>query len=200
MATQAHPADAQAFIAHIRDGGYRPNRYRVTLVGIEGLKEIDASLAKAASEDFSFMCTSAQLPSSTLGVAEAAYFGRPIKLAGDKTFNDWTCEVYYTKRVRDLFEKLHDNMLGFETNLASAGYSDPLNYYFDARVETLDREGNVGIIYDMKQIFPMEIGEVALSYENNNQIARFPVTFAVNYFVRADNGGINKRLASQPKA
>ena len=46
----------------------------------------------------------------------------------------------------------------------------------------------------MKQIFPNNIGEIALSYENNNQVARFPVTFSVNYWHRVDKNVSFNRL------
>lgn len=189
-----HPADAQAFIKHIPDGGYRPNRYRVTLSG--ELAGIDGSMLSAATESFSFMCVSSQVPASQMGVAEAHYFGRPIKLTGDKVFDDWTCEVYGTMAVRNFLELWHDRILGFETNLASDTYDNPVTYYMDATVDLMNRTGEILTTYKMRQIFPSSIGEIALSYENNNQIARFPVTFAVNYFTREDKDVDFKRLSN----
>ena len=40
-----------------------------------------------------FMVRAAQIPSSDLGVIEVPYFGRKIRLAGDRTFADWTVTV-----------------------------------------------------------------------------------------------------------
>lgn len=177
-----HPADAQYFIKHMADGGYRPNRYRVTFVG--DLKGIDKTLSKKAQEQMSVFCVASALPQSTMGIAEAQYFGRAIKMAGDKTFDDWTCEMYTDSdfTVRTFMENWHDSILGFETNFAAQDYRKPLTYYLDAFLEIYTREGEVINTYEMKQIFPSSVGELSLSYENNNQIARFPVTFAINYF------------------
>lgn len=190
---KVHPADAQAFIAHMSEGGYRPNRYRVTLQG--ELKGIAGSTVTTSSETISFLCVASQVPASTMGIAEAAYFGRMIKMAGDKTFDDWTCEVYAEPKVRNFLELWHDKILGFETNLAATDYRKPLTYYMDATLDLLTREDSIIATYEMKQIFPSNIGEIALSYETNNTVARFPVTFAVNYFTRSDKEAKLQRLA-----
>ena len=199
-----HPADAQAYIAHMANGGYRPNRYRVTLTG--DLEGIDPSLSARAKEQFQFLAVSAQLPQSTIGIASTFYFGREVKFAGDKTFDDWTIEVYDdgdggsgsngVAGIRTFLENWHDNILGFETNLALNNYRKPLTYYLNGMVECFDREGNLLRTYEMRQIFPSSVGEIALSYENNNQIARFPVTFAVNYFMPVNNGTNFQRLGN----
>lgn len=183
-----HPADAQAFLNHFEEGGYRPNRYRVTLQGnLPGTEsQLNSIGLNNSLESFSFLCVASQLPSSTMGMAEVPYFGRSIKVAGDKTFDDWTCEVIFEPKIRNFFEVWHDKILGFETNLASKDYRKPLTYYMDATVDLLTREDGIIATYNMKQIFPTNIGEVALSYETNNTVARFPVTFAINYFTRED--------------
>lgn len=181
-----HRADAQAFIRVMEEGGYRPNRYRIILTG--DLAGVDSSFVQDGASSFSMLAVSSQVPQSTMGVCEAYYFGRPVKMAGDRSFEDWTCEVYTdsTFQTRNFLEIWHDKILGAETNIAAEEYRKPLNYYFDARVDLLDREDNVITTYHMKQIFPNNIGEIALSYETNNTIARFPVTFSVNYWYRED--------------
>ena len=40
-----------------------------------------------------FMVRTAQIPSSDLGVIEVPYFGRKIRLAGDRTFGDWSVTI-----------------------------------------------------------------------------------------------------------
>ena len=40
-----------------------------------------------------FMVQAAALPESTLGTIEIPYFGRKVKLAGDRTFAEWTVTI-----------------------------------------------------------------------------------------------------------
>ena len=40
-----------------------------------------------------FMARAAQIPASTIGTIEVPYFGRKIKIAGDRTFAEWTVTV-----------------------------------------------------------------------------------------------------------
>jgi hypothetical protein len=40
-----------------------------------------------------FMVQAANLPESSVGTIEVPYFGRKIKLAGDRTFPEWTVTV-----------------------------------------------------------------------------------------------------------
>ena len=40
-----------------------------------------------------FVCRAAQLPSSTIGVVEVPFRGRMLKIAGDRTFAEWTVTI-----------------------------------------------------------------------------------------------------------
>ena len=40
-----------------------------------------------------FMVQAAQIPAAELGVIEVPYFGRKVKIAGDRTFAEWTVTV-----------------------------------------------------------------------------------------------------------
>ena len=62
-------------------GGARPSLFQVTLTN---------PVNAAADLKFPFMCRAAQMPASTLGTIEVPYFGRKVKIAGDRTFAEWT--------------------------------------------------------------------------------------------------------------
>ena len=57
-------------------GGARPSLFQVTLTN---------PVNAAGDLKFPFMCRAAQMPASTLGMIEVPYFGRKIKIAGDRT-------------------------------------------------------------------------------------------------------------------
>ena len=70
------------FKAKLRGGGARPNLFKVTLNF--------PAYAQADLETTSFMCKGAQLPGSTMGVIIVPFRGRQLKMAGDRTFAEWT--------------------------------------------------------------------------------------------------------------
>ena len=58
----------------------------------------------------SFLARSAQIPAMTIDPIEVPYFGRKIKLAGDRTFADWTITIMNDEDfgIRSMFEKCLD--------------------------------------------------------------------------------------------
>ena len=56
-----------------------------------------------------FLCTAAQLPTSTLGQTTAPYRGRNIKIPTSRTFEDWTITILADRGhvLRSQFEQWH---------------------------------------------------------------------------------------------
>ena len=67
-------ANLNAFVNRLSGGGARANQFEVTLTGIGVL-----------TENFSFLCRTAQMPAMTLGEVTVPYRGRQVFLAGDRT-------------------------------------------------------------------------------------------------------------------
>ena len=44
-------------------------------------------------ESFKFLCRATSAPASTIGRIEIPYFGRKIKLAGDREFDNWNTTI-----------------------------------------------------------------------------------------------------------
>lgn len=172
------------FLANMASGGVRPNLYQVIIsfplqIAGNGINPLEAS------KKLSFMCKSANLPASTLGTTIVPYMGRQVKLGGDRTFEDWSIDVAMEDYVvRNSFESWSNFMNGYAAN---DGETSPANYYADGVVNSLNRNGDIIKSYTMKNIFPISVGEVAMAYDNNDSIAEFPVTLAVNYFTSASS-------------
>jgi len=165
------------FLANFQRGGFRPNRYRVNVTFPAGVND-----STDASRKISFTCTSASLPSSNIGIVTVPYMGRPVKLPGDKTFDDWTVQVVLDNDFlgRRVFEQWHDMLLGFESNVAQEQMINPANAFATATVYALDRAENVLRTYTIEGMFPSVLGEVTLGYDQNDQVAMQSITFAVN--------------------
>ena len=66
-----------------------------------------------------FMVQAAQIPESTLGVIPVFYFGRQMKLAGDRTFGDWTVTVINDEDflIRNAMEEWSNRINRLERNV-----------------------------------------------------------------------------------
>ena len=170
----ASPLD---FLANFQGGGFRPNRYNVILTFPNGVPN-----GAAAQTKFGFTCKAASIPSSQLGVADVPYMGRIVKIPGDKVWDDWTvtCMLDTDFSTRDVFETWHDLILGFRGNTAAPGFATPTTTFATATVNALDRYDNIVKTYQIEGMWPTSVGEVTLGYDQNDQIAEMPVTFAVN--------------------
>ena len=164
------------FIANFQGGGARPNLYNVNLTFPVGVANSETS-RKA-----SFTCTTASLPSSNMGIAQVPYMGRMVKIAGDKTFDDWTITIVNDTdfSVRNAFERWTDAINGHVSNISAGGWANPSRYHASALVTQLDRENREIKSYQFNQIFPMQISEIQLGFANNDVVEEFTVTLAVN--------------------
>ena len=169
-------ASVYDFMANLDGGGARPNRYEVIFTFPQGLGSIKES------QKISFTCRTASIPASTLGTATAYYKGREIKLPGDKTWDDWTVEIYIDADFvgRKVFEKWHESLLGFESNVTASGWQSPIRGLATAQVNQLDREDKVIASYTVQGIWPTNVAEIGLAYDNNDAIMTQSVTFAIN--------------------
>ena len=170
-------ASVSNFLANFRGGGARANRYKIVLT-------FPAAIPRGldASTKIGFTAKAASIPSSSMGVVTVHYMGRPVKIPGDKTWADWNVTVLLDQDYagRGVFEMWHDLILGFDSNVAAAGMQDPINAFARAKVQMLDRYDRVVRTYDVEGIWPSEVNEVTIGYDQNDQIMEQQITFAVN--------------------
>ena len=133
---------------------------------------------------FKFMCKAAQLPASTIGTIEVPYFGRKIKVAGDRTFAEWTVTVINTESfsVRNAFERWQNSINGYQDNTRTI-----VDYHAQCSVTQYDKavktaEGSGIKTYNFKDMYPSEIGAIDLSWETTDSIEEFTVTLQYDYF------------------
>ena len=132
----------------------------------------------------SFTCTAASLPASNMGTAIVPYMGRQVKLAGDKTFDDWTITVVNDMdfSVRNTFERWIDQINGHVGNVAQPGWGNPTRYFANAEVIQMDREDRPAKNYFFEAIFPINLSDIQLGFDQNDVVETFTVTLAVNYW------------------
>ena len=160
-------------------GGARPSLFEVYLT-------IPTFVAAETGSDtkFRFTCRGAQLPAATVGTIEVGYFGRTIKLAGDRTFADWTVTVMNDEDflVRSMFEKWSNALNKLEANQRQA-YGTENDYKAVMNVIQYSKDGNVIRAYDIIGAYPSTVDSIDLNWETTNQVETFGVTFSYDYWL-----------------
>ena len=161
------------FKSKLKGGGARSNLFKVTLNF--------PIFAGGDVELTSFLCEAAQLPGSTFGTIVVPFRGRQVKFAGDRTFDPWTPTIINDVdfKIRDSFERW---MNGINAHSANTGLSNPTDYEADLVVEQLDKSGATVKTYNFRGCFPTSLSPIEVSYASENEIERFQVEFAVQYW------------------
>lgn len=162
--------------------GARSNLFKVEIVDAGGTFSADNS------EAFEFLCRGAQLPSSTLGLIEVPFqAGRRYKLAGDRTFPEWTTTVYNDseQKIRQALENLQIQygVVNYESGVSKTRYGvNDESEFSTVTVTQYDLAGNETYKYELVNCWPLDISTIDLSYDNTDTIEDFTVTWAYDYF------------------
>lgn len=161
------------FKSKLRGGGARPNLFQVT-INYPGFANGDAELT-------SFLCEAAELPGSTFGQIPVPFRGRVLKMAGDRTFPEWTTTIINDTdfAIRNAIERW---MNGINSHSENSGLSTPIEYEADLKVEQLDRNGSKIKTYNFRGAYPQDLSPIALSYADNDTIERFTCTWSFQYW------------------
>ena len=167
-------------------GGARANLFDVTI------SDIDANLMTAiAVKEFKFACKAANIPAMAVGVVEVPYFGRVVKVPGNKTFDNWSVTIINDEGfiVRNGFEKWVASMgthIGNVQSSASSALESGL--YGAAEVTHFGKTGATDIlaVYNFVNIFPVSVSEITLGWDANDAIEEFTVEFAYDYWTHKD--------------
>lgn len=161
------------FKSKLRGGGARPNLFKAT-INFPAYAGGDVELT-------SFLCKTAQLPTSTMPSFAIPFRGRELKVAGDRTFEDWTITIINDTdfTIRDAFERW---MNGINAHSSNTGLINPIDYQSDLIVDQLDRNESVLKRYQFRGAFPTTVGAIALDYNERDTIEVFDVTFSYQYW------------------
>jgi hypothetical protein len=142
-----------------------------------------------------FLCRSADLPESSMGVVEVPYFGRTIKVNGDREFRDWQVRIMMDDyQIRHGFLAWHNAINTIISNrmderVVNINPAIGNSYKTIATVTSFDKVGPGDIdgdgalaTYRFDGIFPREIGPVRMDWDAKNQIAEFDVTFSYDWY------------------
>ena len=131
-----------------------------------------------------FMCEATAIPQAELGMVQVPYFGRMIKLAGDRTYADWQVTIINDEDflIRNAMEEWSNKINTFQGNVRAFGSASPLLYKSQAQVVQYSKTGVPIRTYQFNGIYPTLVSDIQLSWASQNEIERFQVTFAVDYW------------------
>ena len=168
-------ANINDFKAKLAGGGARSNQFKVTMP-FPGYAQVGGEI-----EDLAFLCRSTTIPAMNVGVVNVPFRGRQIKIAGDRTFDEWSITVLNDTnfKLRNAFERWQNGINNMTDN---EGLSNPVDYQVDAFVDQLDRNGNTLKSYTLRGAFPTEVAAIDLNFGTNDEVETFGVTFQYQYF------------------
>ena len=184
------------FKSKLIGGGVRPNLFEVQVNFPDGVNlgiQNDGG-GEFDGDRFRFLCKASSLPASNVGNIDIPFRGRTLKVAGDRTVDDWTVTVINDEDFghRRAFEAWAQNIAQYGD---SSGLTDPSSYMGQATVYQLGRnvasqqtsnspatDSKILAQYKMVDIFPTAVGSIDLSYDSDNAIEEFTVDFQVQYW------------------
>ena len=182
------------FKSKLIGGGTRPNLFEASINSFPtAISDAWDNSSEAEGGAFKFLCKSTALPASNLGSIEIPFRGRTLKVAGDRTFDDWTVTIINDEdfKLRTAFERWSNVMSRLDD---ATGVTNPSSYMTDGYVQQLGRgntpatgtpsEGESSNLrsYKFFDVFPITVGEIALSYDTTDTLEEFDVTFRYQYF------------------
>ena len=168
-------ANISDFKAKLAGGGARANQFKVTMP-FPGYASVGGEI-----EELAFLCRATSIPSMEVATIPVPFRGRAIKIAGDRTIPSWSVTVYNDTnfKLRDAFERWQNGINNMSDN---EGLTNPVDYQVDCFLDHLDRNGNTIKSYTLRGVYPINIGSIALDYEEAGNIEQFEVGLAYQFF------------------
>jgi|TARA_B100001113_G_C21040432_1_gene592081 hypothetical protein len=162
-------ATIDEFKAQLIGGGPRANRFKIFI--------------PRAGNRIEFLAKAGNIPAATLGVVEVQWRGSVLKLAGDRTFENWTVSI-----INDSEFSARTALEAWQTEIQEldGGNGATTTDYLISRafVEQLDKSDAVLARYEFFNMFPLSIGSIELSHETVDALEQFDVEFAFSHWER----------------
>ncbi len=147
-------------------GGQRPTLFQV---------EMTNPANSAGDIKTPFLVRASQVPASTLGFIEIPYFGRKVKIAGDRTFAEWNVTVMNDEDflIRNAIEEWMNEINSHLGNVRGFGSAADLQYKSTAEVTQFSKTGVPLRKYKFNGIFPVNLTEMEVDWNATDLIQEF---------------------------
>lgn len=176
--------DPGQFRAQLQGDGARPNLFRIIM-------PFPAVISPGnASQKLTFMARAASLPGVSMGITPVYYYGREVKLKGNKTFADWSITVINDTDfvIRNAFERWMAGMNGHTSNQSISAFQNLNSYSVNPTVQQLDFQGNPIKTYNFEGCWPNDISPIDLDWSANDSLEEFTASLVVQNWTSAADG------------
>ena len=174
------PFSINNFRANLTGQGARPNLFEVTIPFPGAVNPGEAT------QKITFMCKGAQIPGADIGLVEVPYFGRNIKLAGNRTFAEWTTTVINYEDFA-VHAGLTNWMNAINTHAGNERAITGTDYQVDAQVTHYTKGGDVAKEITIVNCWPSSVAAIELGWDQNDAIEEFAVTWQYDYWEITDS-------------
>jgi len=184
--------DVATFRSNLLFDGARPSLFDVFMT-VPGLVALEG-----VNRDITFKARAASLPGDSISSIVVNYFGREIKVAGTRTFPDWTMTIINDENflIRNVFERWMSRMNEHVANVRNAAFiRGDGGYQTDIFINQYAKTGaqnspmgvgpiNTAVIKDYGLIgaFPVDVSPIELDWANGDAIEEFTVTFSYQWW------------------
>ena len=146
------------------------------------------------------MVQSTAIPASTLGSIDVPYFGRKLKVAGDRTFAPLNVTIMNDENfaIRKAIEEWSDRIAGHRSATSQfRGGNQNGTYTTELALTQFGRQGDRIRTYKFIGAFPTTLSEIALDWNTADAIETYTCEFAYQYWEVAgqiptrDNASVN---------
>ena len=176
------------FKSQLLGGGARPNLFEVQIP--EFPSAVGNVWGDLEQRHLTYLSKASALPAQNIASIDVPFRGRIFKVAGDRTIDNWSVTIINDQRfnLRTAFEQWTEAIAKLDNNM---GTVNPNAYMTDAYIYQLGRGStkeaatnagdNSAILatYKFIDIWPITVGDIALSYDTGDTIEEFDVEFAV---------------------
>ena len=166
-----------SFQAGLMHQGARPNLFEMTLTVPTGMG------TKVVSTNWSKLCKTAQIPGSTIGVVEVQYFGRPVKMPGNRTFENLTTTIindedFVLRTTLETWMAFLNEHQKNTSGVTGLNYTGTLTLQQYNKIGTPTAPGK----YTFNKAWPVNVAPIDLDWGTNDTIEEFTVEWAYDWW------------------
>jgi hypothetical protein len=160
------------------------NQFKANLIGAGPRNNRFEVFIPRSGSKIQFLCKTASIPGQTITPLEMKYKGLTVKLAGDRTFEDWSVTIYNDTEysARTAIENWMQSIVPLDSStVLDTGY----DYMVDkATVSQLGRDDSVIATYEFFNMWPTTLAAIDMDAEGGDGLTTSDVTFAYSHFER----------------
>ncbi len=170
------------FKSALQYGGARNTLFSIQLIPPPGLARLSAQLTTIP-----LLARAAAIPESNLGLIPVPYFGRTVKIAGDRTFQPWEVTIINDEdfALRNALEDWSNSINQMRGNVR-LGDAANLSYKANANVTQYSKTGETLRTYSFEGLYPATVFGIDLAWNQVDTIEEFRVSFEYDEWTVVD--------------